>query len=135
DARQQQPAQWQADVTLRSLDGGVLGTLRGVRLRKASREALRQALGGGDTDLLYDVHWEDAPAPVPAAPSLPDPHALAPALRERFAALAGQHGLSVYESLLPELDRMSIGHVAAALRELGFDDTPGHRFQAADEAR
>ncbi|WP_288255010.1 type I polyketide synthase [uncultured Hydrogenophaga sp.] len=134
NARDVQPAEWQADVTLRSLEGGVLGQLRGVRLRKASREALRHALGGAEAELLYEVGWEDAPAPVPATTAMPDPAALAPALRRGFAALAERHGLSVYERLLPELDRLSLAHVANALRELGFDDTPTRAFSTAEEA-
>src|SRR5690606_119270 len=79
--------------------------------------------------------WEDAPAHAPAAASLPDPAGLAPALRERFGALAGEHGLAVYERLLPELDRLSADHVATALRQLGFDDTPGRGFDTAGEAQ
>ena len=131
-----QPPEWQAEVTLRSLDGGVLGQIRGVHLRRASRDALARSLGhASGHGLFHEVVWEDAPAHAPAAASLPDPAGLAPALRERFGALAAEHGLAVYERLLPELDRLSADHVAAALRQLGFDDTPGRVFDTAGESQ
>jgi acyl transferase domain-containing protein/acyl carrier protein len=136
NARDNDPAEWLADVTLRSLDGGVLGVVRGVRLRKASRDALRRAIGGADgSDLFYQTAWEAAPVFAPAAASLQDPASFAPQIRQRFGALAVQQGLSVYEQLLPELDRLSGDHVATALRSLGFDCTPGRVFQATDEAQ
>jgi len=131
-----QPPEWQAEVTLRSLDGGVLGQIRGVHLRRASRDALARSLGhASGHGLFHEVVWEDAPAHAPAAASLPDPAGLAPALRERFGALAAEHGLAVYERLLPELDRLSTDHVATALRQLGFDDTPGRGFDTAGESQ
>ncbi len=136
NARDRNPAEWQADVTLRSLDGAVLGVIRGVRLRHASRDALARAIGGAaGRDLFYQVGWEPSPAATRAAPLLQRAESFVPRLQQRFDALAAQHGLSVYEQLLPELDRLSAEHVAAALRELGFDDTPGRRFDAAGEAR
>jgi amino acid adenylation domain-containing protein len=85
-------------------------------------------------DLFYQVLWQQAPLPVLAAASLTAPDRFAPAVRERFAMLAGQHGLSVYDRLLPELDRLSAAYVANALRQLGFDATVGRVFAAGQEA-
>ncbi|MEO8804850.1 MAG: type I polyketide synthase [Burkholderiaceae bacterium] len=136
NARDRDPAEWLADVTLRSLDGAVLGVIRGVRLRRASREALSRAVGSASgTDMFYQVVWENAPVAQHAAPRLRPPEAFVPQIRQRFGALAAQHGLSVYEQLLPELDRLSGDHVAAALHSMGFDSTPGRCFNAAAEAQ
>ncbi len=136
NAGDRDPAEWQADVTLRSPEGGVLGVIRGVRLRRATREALRRAVGDtAGSDLFYQVAWENAPAAARAAPMLQAPESFVPQVQQRFGALAAQHGLAVYEQLLPELDRLSADHVAAALRELGFDDSAGRRFDASGEAR
>jgi acyl transferase domain-containing protein/acyl carrier protein len=128
------PPEWQADVTLRSLEGRVLGVLQGVRLHRASPDALARAAGcGGSADLFYRVEWQPAPPVVSAASRLASPDSFVPHLRERFTALAQQHGLSIYDHLLPSLDRISAAYVAAALSTLGFDDAPGRVFDAAGE--
>jgi NAD(P)-dependent dehydrogenase (short-subunit alcohol dehydrogenase family)/SAM-dependent methyltransferase/acyl carrier protein len=87
-----------------------------------------------EDNLLYQVLWQKAPLPVRAAPSLIAPDQFAPAVRERFAALADQHGLSIYDRLLPELDRLSAAYLATALRQLGFDATVGRVFAVEEEA-
>lgn len=135
NARDRNPAEWHADVTLRSLEGGVLGVIDGVRLHRASRDALARAAGqGGSGDMFYRVEWEPAPLVPRAAAALAAPGEFMAGMRERFASLATRHGLAIYEQLLPELDRLSGDHVAAALRALDFDSTPGRTFTALDEA-
>ncbi|MFZ5542948.1 MAG: type I polyketide synthase [Pseudomonadota bacterium] len=132
------PAQWRADATLFSEDGRALGRIEGITLRRASRDALARAVGGAAVageDLFYRVDWEPAPIAPRAAPRLQGPTRFEAPLRERFAALAAEHAVEVYETLLPALDRLSAGHVAKALRRLGFDATPGRRFAADEEAR
>ena len=133
DAR---PAEWRADVTLRDAAGAVLGTLQGVTLRRATRAALERATGGakGAAGLYYRVEWDRAPVSPRAAAALESPVHFVPRLRERFPALAREHDLAIYAELLPELDRLAVEHVAAALRELGFDATPGRAFEADAEA-
>ncbi len=135
NARDVDPNEWLAEVTLRSLDGAVLGVIQDVRLHRATREALaRAARNDSGSELFYSLEWQPAPlAPVAAASLLAPPEFVAP-LVERFDALAAQHGLAVYETLLPELDRLSVEHVVVALLALGLDDTPGRRFTAAEEA-
>ncbi|MEO8152055.1 MAG: type I polyketide synthase [Rhizobacter sp.] len=135
NARDVNPAEWQAEVSLRSLDGAVLGLIRGVSLRRASREALSRAIGGAmGNDLYYQVAWEAAPVSAQAAPLLQAPDSFVPQIRQRFGELAVAHKLAVYEQLLPELDHLSGDHVATALRSLGFDSTPGRSFNATAEA-
>jgi acyl transferase domain-containing protein/SAM-dependent methyltransferase len=141
DAGEPAPAQWQADVTLCDDDGRVLGLLHGVTLRRATRDALARAVGSLDAgaalagdELFYRQDWEAAPAPARAAGSLAVPATFMPALRDGFVALAATHGVSVYDELLPELDRLSLEHVAAALRRLGFVETIGRVFEVASEA-
>ncbi|MBI5785598.1 MAG: SDR family NAD(P)-dependent oxidoreductase [Rhodocyclales bacterium] len=135
NARDQNPAEWQADVTLRSLEGGVLGVIEGVRLHRATRDALARAAGqGGSGDMFYRVEWEPAPLVPRAAAALAAPEGFMAGMRDRFASLAARYGLAIYEQLLPELDRLSGDHVAAALRTLGFDSTCGRVFTVPEEA-
>ena len=51
-----------------------------------------------------------------------------------FRDLSEQHRLSIYDQLLPELDQLSADHLAAALRQLGFDDSAGRTFTADVES-
>jgi acyl transferase domain-containing protein/SAM-dependent methyltransferase/NAD(P)-dependent dehydrogenase (short-subunit alcohol dehydrogenase family)/acyl carrier protein len=85
-------------------------------------------------NMFYQVLWQKVPLPVRAAPSLLAPDQFGPAMGERFAALADQHGLSIYDRLLPELDRLSAAYLANALRQLGFEATVGRVFAVEQEA-
>lgn len=135
NARETDPAQWLAEVTLRSLEGRVLGVIQGVQLQRATRDALARAVGlGGSSELFYRLAWLPSPLSSPAAPQLPGPSSLVPALRPRFVELAQRHGLAVYEQLLPELDRLSAEFVGIALHALGLEAAPGRRFRADEEA-
>ncbi len=81
-----------------------------------------------DNDLFYEVVWEPAPLVEHAARSLVGPRQFAPALLERFAVLGVRNGMSVYDSLLPTLDRICSGYIGKAMRGLGFDARIGRRF-------
>jgi acyl transferase domain-containing protein len=134
------PAEWVADVTLRSLDGGEVGVISGARLRSASRDALGRAVGermrtDQVSELFYETTWESAPLNPLASRLLVDPPMFVPRIQQRFDILAEQHRLSNYEELLPELDLLSGEYMAMALRELRFDATPGRRFDATNEMR
>ena len=129
DPQARDPQEWLADVVLRDDAGAVIGEVAGVCLRRAPAEALARAVGAnaaGLDDLFYRVDWQEAPLAEPA--QLAGPCDIAPAARHRFAELAEQHGLAVYDELLPELDRLSVAHSVEALRDLGVDMTEGHVF-------
>ena len=87
-----------------------------------------------DDTLFYEVAWEPVAAIVGAAQSLRAPSEFAPGLRARFDAVADRHGIAVYDALLPELDRLSLHYVIAALNELGFNWSRGRSFFVHDEA-
>jgi acyl transferase domain-containing protein/SAM-dependent methyltransferase/acyl carrier protein len=137
------PAQWLADVTLHDDSGRCLGRLEGVALRRAARESLQriaaQAQPAGAPDAIaalgYRVAWERVPDHTRAAPRLVPPALHGAGVSARFEALALEHGLAIYDTLLPQLDRLSASYVALALRQLGFSDAPGRWFTADAEAR
>jgi acyl transferase domain-containing protein/acyl carrier protein len=135
DPHARQPKQWLADVVLRDVDGAYRGEIRGVCVRRTTRDALRQAVGGRtDKRLFYQIEWESLPASLPARGSLQDPERCVPLVRDQFTTLARSNGMSIYDDLLPELDRLSAGHVSDALRELRFDATPGRTFTLESES-
>ena len=138
-ASERRPREWLADVDLAAPDGSSLGRLRGVSLRRAR---ISQVTGPGAQPrdpsrlqaLIYRPVWEALQPADRLAPALRAPAEFAAALRREFEALSRWHGLSVYDTLLPELDRLSTGFVVAALRELGFDERRERHFDAAGEA-
>ena len=89
----------------------------------------------GPATLAHELRWEPSAAMSRAARLLAPPSADEAAVRGHFEALATATGLSVYDTLLPELDALSVAHVAQALSELGFDSRPGRRFAVEAEAR
>jgi SAM-dependent methyltransferase/NAD(P)-dependent dehydrogenase (short-subunit alcohol dehydrogenase family)/acyl carrier protein len=129
------PSQWSADVTLRDRHGAPLGELQGVSLRRTTREALRQlVLAPTASSWFYEVQWEELPAVAPAADGFEHPQRLERGIREQFDRLARANGMSIYDALLPELDRLSTALVGVALRDLAFDETPGRQFELDREA-
>ncbi len=138
DADAAHPGELRADITLRADDGTTIGSIEGMILRRATRDALRQAVGADraatDAGLHYSLDWEPAASVVAAASHLAEPSGFESGLRTRFAQLAGENRMAIYDELLPQLDRLSAAHVIAALQRLGFDDRPGRRFAVAEQA-
>jgi acyl transferase domain-containing protein/SAM-dependent methyltransferase/NADP-dependent 3-hydroxy acid dehydrogenase YdfG len=137
-----QPTQWLADVTLHDERGAWLGALGGVTLKRAARESLQRIAATAQAPapdtvaaLGHALVWEAAPPPIRAAAHLVAPALHADAVAARFEALATEHGLAVYDTLLPRLDAMSASYVALALQQLGFADVPGRRLAVDSEAR
>ena len=135
---QENPSQWKLDVEVRNSEGAEIGAIRGVVLRRTSQAALaRAAVADGaepSNDFAYDIKWEIAPVGTCAASLLKPPNEFVPQIRDRFAALAQHHRLSLYDELLPALDQLSADFIVKALLELGFDASPGRAFDAKAEA-
>jgi amino acid adenylation domain-containing protein len=117
------------------------GLYRGPSAEQSPRTTARRDDTAADstvdseTDgLYYQVLWEPAPLPRRASTLLVAPKRVGPKVRERFRTLAREHGLSVYDRLVPELDRLSAEYVAKALRQIGFDAAIGRVFAVEDEA-
>ena len=121
---------------LRADDGAVLGVIHGVDAAPCDR-ARRCSRGRGrrpTRDLFYQVAWEPAPVSLRASHSLAGAGAFVPRVRERFGSLAVEHGVSIYEQLLPELDRLSVEHVGRGPAPARLRRDAGPRVLAAAEA-
>jgi microcystin synthetase protein McyG len=102
----------------------------GVSRSAAPSRAVGGAVGA---NLFHEIAWHDAPVKPIAGRLLAAPETFAPLLRERFNVLSAQHSLSIYEDLLPDLNRLTNDYIVVALLNLGFDFTPGRYIKAADE--
>ncbi len=130
------PVSWEAEVALFGADGASLGQMTGVRLQRASRDALLRASGRvAGEGLFYELAWDAAPTTIGAASRLKSPLEFAALSRRKFETMATKHGLAIYDDLLPVLDGLAVGFIARALRDLGFDDAVGRKFDASAEAR
>lgn len=56
-----------ADLTLINDDGAVVAVLKGLALKRASRQALLRMMQPSFHDWLYRVDWQPQAAPIPAA--------------------------------------------------------------------
>jgi microcystin synthetase protein McyG len=81
--------------------------------------------------LFYKIAWEAvASAPV----RLDAPRKLVAAASGQFDQFARQCDFAVYDRSRAEFDRLTVDFICKALIELGFDATPGRRFNVTSEA-
>ena len=102
-------------VTLAGDDGRVLLRCDRLRLRRFGATA-------GDTpaDWLYEELWEPAAAAAPGSRAPAEQVAAAAAERLRAHAPEADFA-SYYSTIEPAIDALALGHVRAALDEIGFD--------------
>jgi microcystin synthetase protein McyG len=81
--------------------------------------------------LFYEIAWEPARS---VRPSLRAPTELAEDAGNLFREHAARHDFAIYDRSRPEFDRLTLDFICKALIELGFDATPGRRFNARAEA-
>jgi microcystin synthetase protein McyG len=87
--------------------------------------------GAGEGDgLYYRIAWEP---PASSRPKLRTPSELEEGTLDRFGELAAQHDFAIYDRSRPEFDRLTVHFICKALIDLGFDATPGRRFNVRVE--
>lgn len=115
-------SEWRADVRLYDDAGSQIGALNGVVLRRASAVAF--------DPLCYRVDWIPVGAAAASPGRLPSPDVCANVAEASFVALAEINDLwRHHDDLGAHLDRLTLLHIAEALRVLGFDDAPHRRFE------
>ena len=120
-------ADMRADVHLYDEAGRPFGALEGVVLRQAGNAAFDSA--------CYRVNWIPIRNASASVGTLAAPSDCLKAADEAFSALAEAHDLwRHHDELGVHLDRLTLLHSAEALRALGFDDSPGRRFEMEAEA-
>ncbi|MBN1489666.1 MAG: SDR family NAD(P)-dependent oxidoreductase [Phycisphaerae bacterium] len=128
------------DVRLFDESGRPVVVVEGLRLKRASREALMRITQKSLADWLYEVRWQPRPLTTLAQPAaqLPAPQALAGEVESLLAALTVEHGLSIYADLIVKMDSLSVAYVLEAMQSLGFAPAVGDRFstdELADKLR
>ncbi|HMD83202.1 MAG TPA: SDR family NAD(P)-dependent oxidoreductase [Terriglobia bacterium] len=125
-----------SDLCLFDESGQVLMEVNGLLAKRAPREALTR---GRDrvSDWLYRVQWQPKPRldERSSADYLPAPKHVAEYLEPLLEPLSRQHGLMLYEELIPEMDALGVAYIAEAFQQLGCEFRPGQRLGALTAAR
>ncbi|MCG3153918.1 MAG: hypothetical protein DKINENOH_00508 [bacterium] len=122
-----------ADLTLCDEEGGIFGRLSGLQFKRARPENMLRSQLRHLNDWLYEVQWQPQPAtgveqPQPAD-FIPGLAEIARAVQPHLGRIYRENELAVYDELLPRLDAVCGAYVSTALQQLGFEFTPGNRFQ------
>ena len=125
------------DVELHSVDGAVVGGVRGVELSRTTRAALLSAASGVE-ELLYAVAWRERALPGGLRPAefLVSPGVVAGRVGDVEVHL-GAEGVEAgaVEGLLADLERLARGYALEALEGLGWRREPGVVVRASELRR
>lgn len=110
-----------ADLLLFTPSGEVIGTVEGLRARKADPVTLLGQQADQLDDWFYHVHWQPQGVYHPRlnAPCLPAPSELDDALRGLMTELVSQTQLDVYGQALNGLEALCVVYILAAFQDLG----------------
>ena len=123
-----EPAGVSSTLTLSDDSGVVVAQLSDIQIRHVDPRHLGVGASRQSDEWLYQVVWRPAGVLASAKPTsafLADPSALAYAIEPHVEPLWREHGLPVYDAILPRLERMCAGYAAHAVRELGGGAAPG----------
>ena len=126
-----------ADVGLHSVDGAVVGGVRGVELTRTTRAALLSAVTGV-SDLLYDVVWRERAlvGGLRSAEFLESPGVVAGGVQD-FGVHLGLEGVEAgaASAFLVDLERLARGYAREALVGLGWGGEAGAVVRASELRR
>jgi len=125
-----------SDLCLFDESGKLLMEVRGLLARRAPREALTREKDRV-SDWLYSVQWQPKPLQDkrPSAADLPAPKHVAEYLHSLLEPLSREHGLMIYEQLIPEMDALAVAYMVEAFQQLGCEFRPGQRLGTLTAAR
>ncbi len=124
------------DLQLVGDDGSVFGHVEGLRLKRATREALIHSSQRRLDDWMYEVRWlpknevgnNHLTLPVEYMPTSDTLRAVAQATATE---LWQRHRLATYGEAIRDLEAISLDFVIRALTKLGWKPQPGERVSAS----
>jgi len=126
------------DIKFLAADGAVLAVVEGLQLQPATLEMLLgepQPSDDPETTWLYQVVWQPQPLPSQPADFLQAPETIRTLTAADFTQLFSQPEFVEYQTLLPQLETLSLNYITQALEELGWypqsDTTPNTQALAA----
>ena len=119
------------DVQIMDENNQIVGEIHGLYFRSASSQMF-QARHEWD-DWFYEVDWQlqskprDTPVAEPVLISTAD---LAGEIELQVLHLEEEHRIERYREMFPQIEKLSAGYIAAALRDLGLQFQVGQRISA-----
>lgn len=123
-------------VRLLTETGQLVAEISGLRLKRASQEALLHLAQPNLDDWLYQVEWQPKPlalTPTAEAPALtvgflPALDELVKQVQPSLSSMNQQYGLEEYHSLAPQIDALSVAYIIHAWQQLGWTAQAGERM-------
>jgi acyl transferase domain-containing protein/predicted O-methyltransferase YrrM len=109
-------SQLMADLRLVTPDGQLIAKVEGMQLQKASRESIQMA--PNVQNWLYEVEWQ-ADKRLGLPPDyIPTPTEISSEIAPDVASSVSQ--LKFYETLLPQLEKVSVAYLLTAIKKMGW---------------
>jgi acyl transferase domain-containing protein/NADPH:quinone reductase-like Zn-dependent oxidoreductase/NAD(P)-dependent dehydrogenase (short-subunit alcohol dehydrogenase family)/acyl carrier protein len=115
-----------ADLQLFDDEGTALAEVRGLRLKRAGTEVLRN-MGAGEDERYYEIRFTPKPLPTSRAPRLPHPNLIAGRVVPLLEATADQSSLRAYAAIFPKIEAVSADYARLSLARLGWMWRKGER--------
>jgi NADPH:quinone reductase-like Zn-dependent oxidoreductase/malonyl CoA-acyl carrier protein transacylase/SAM-dependent methyltransferase/acyl carrier protein len=126
----------QVDAFIFAPDGALVAEMKGLSLRRVSRESLAKRDENALQDLLYEMNWsEEAAQDEPGSGAgLSSLAVVSEDLRRYSDMHQGDSGLAEFAELFPKLEDLSTQYVLRALRQLGWAMRKGEQFTTVSKA-
>jgi acyl transferase domain-containing protein/SAM-dependent methyltransferase/acyl carrier protein len=130
--RSKQSSQMAVDLTLFSPTGSVIAVIEGLQLRRA-RELNNSDCHHTIQDWFYQVEWRQQP--IPQSTPLPTPQTIHTKIYAQVAAAFTQPELLHYQTLLDQLEQLSLDYVLKGFAALNWQPSSGESFTTEELAQ
>jgi acyl transferase domain-containing protein/NAD(P)-dependent dehydrogenase (short-subunit alcohol dehydrogenase family)/SAM-dependent methyltransferase/acyl carrier protein len=128
------------DIWLYDDNGGLIAEILGIQIKRAAGDAIARAAGSKAEGWFYQMHWRAQELPAAQmknngtglAEFIPTPASLAEKAGRELYAVAKTEGLSIYEQLIPQFQKLSLRFIIRAFLRLGWSFQSGERFTTSE---
>ena len=119
-----------AKVTLLNKDREVVAIVEGLRVKRATLQALLGEKSDSIKDWLYEIQWRSQARFGQGLPSdyLLTPEEVEQELTPTISELVPQEELASHGAMLTQLEELSVYYIVQAFKEMGWSYQPGEKF-------
>jgi acyl transferase domain-containing protein/NADPH:quinone reductase-like Zn-dependent oxidoreductase/NAD(P)-dependent dehydrogenase (short-subunit alcohol dehydrogenase family)/SAM-dependent methyltransferase len=126
------------DMHVFDISGELVAELRGLHLKRAEKDPMRERARPNFVDWFYEVAWQAQPLVCPvysaSAGFLPAPAEIGARVTPSLARSGAANWLGMYEKFLPQLDQLCAAYILRALEQLGWQPRLYERITVASLA-
>ena len=119
---------YEGDVRILNPAGQVVIRVTGLRLRQTSVEPQTPLT----KDWFYGIEWQPRPIRQAIPDYLASPQEIGQQVRQQMTQQEGWSPLGVYQSLLPQLEALSVNYILWAFHQMGIELQQGQRLLLTD---